>query len=42
MHFAWPAQYKRHAHDGWQTAGLKAFNNRGQWPECRVEDAAEH
>ena len=25
----------------WQTAGLKALSNRGQWPECRVEAAAE-
>ena len=26
----------------WQTAGLNALNNRGQWHECLVEAAAEH
>ena len=29
------------AFEAWQTAGLNALNNRGQWPECLVEAAAE-
>ena len=25
------------AFEAWQTAGLNALNNRGQWPECLAE-----
>jgi len=29
------------AFEAWQTAGLNALNNRGQWPECLLEAAAQ-
>ena len=32
---------EKKARAAWQTAGLNALNNRGLWPECLVEAAAE-
>ena len=29
------------AFEAWQTAGLNVLNNRGQWPECLLEAAAQ-
>ena len=29
------------AFEAWQTAGLNALHNRGQWPECLLEAAAQ-